>query len=211
MKSQSEDYNNSVNKLETYKSFQHTDLIDSIKFDKLLSLQNDIFNRPALIIDEFGVVTEDPSDKPSHVTNKGSNEDLSKVFSPEFVELFMIIRDKIIEAGASNPKLVGFLIYRNPDSMAWHRDFNYDNLPDDKIWRAFYTLYPSEQLENFKSELFIAPDSIWPNIWNLQLYNNLVGNMLTGHTQSFGHEYKAQGDHVDFNDILGMTWYDEIV
>ena len=199
-----------MNKLETYKSFQHTNLIDSIKFDKLLSLQNEIVNRPGLHIDVSGIVTEE-ADKPSHVTNKGSNEDLSKVFSPEFVELFMIIRDKIIEAGASNPKLVGFLIYRNPDSMAWHRDFNYDNLPDDKIWRAFYTLYPSEQLENFKSELFIAPDSIWPNIWNLQLYNNLVGNMLTGHTQSFGHEYKQQGDHVDFNDILGMTWYDETV
>ena len=200
-----------MNKLETYKSFQHTDLVDSIKFDKLLSLQNDIFNRPALIIDEFGVVTEDPSDKPSHVTNKGSNEDLSKVFSPEFVELFMIIRDKIIEAGAINPILNGLVVYRNPDSMEWHRDYNYDNLPDNKVWRVFYTLYPLKQLENFKSELFITPDGVWPNIWNLQLYNNLVGNMLTGHTQSFGHEYKQQGNHVDFNDILGMTWYDETV
>ena len=200
-----------MNKLETYKSFQHTDLVDSIKFDKLLSLQNEIVNRPGLIIDEFGVVTEDPSDRPSHVTNKGSNEDLSKVFSPEFVELFMIIRDKIIEAGAINPRLNGFVIYRNPDSMEWHRDYNYDNLPDNKVWRVFYTLYPLKQLENFKSELFITPDGVWPNIWNLQLYNNFVGNMLTGHTQSFGHEYKAQGDHVDFNDILGMTWYDETV
>ena len=200
-----------MNKLETYKSFQHTDLVDSIKFDKLLSLQNEIVNRPGLIIDEFGVVTEDPSDRPSHVTNKGSNEDLSKVFSPEFVELFMIIRDKIIEAGAINPRLNGFGIYRNPDSMEWHRDYNYDNLPDNKVWRVFYTLYPLKQLENFKSELFITPDGVWPNIWNLQLYSNLVGNMLTGHTQSFGHEYKQQGNHVDFNDILGMTWYDETV
>jgi len=201
-----------VNKLETYKSFQHTDLVDSIKFDKLLSLQNEIVNRPGLIIDEFGVVTEDPSDRPSHVTNKGSNEDLSKVFSPEFVELFMIIRDKIIEAGAINPRLDGFVAYRNSDSMEWHRDFNHaKHLPDDKIWRVFYTLYPSEQLENFKSELLITPDGIWPNIWNLQLYNNLVGNMLTGHTQSFGHEYKQQGNHVNFNDILGMAWQDETV
>ena len=200
-----------MNKLETYKSFQHTDLVDSIKFDKLLSLQNEIVNRPGLIIDEFGVVTEDPSDRPSHVTNKGSNEDLSKVFSPEFVELFMIIRDKIIEAGAINPILNGLVVYRNPDSMEWHRDYNYDNLPDNKVWRVFYTLYPLKQLENFKSELFITPDGVWPNIWNLQLYSNLVGNMLTGHTQSFGHEYKQQGNHVDFNDILGMTWYDETV
>ena len=201
-----------MNKLETYKSFQHTDLVDSIKFDKLLSLQNEIVNRPGLIIDEFGVVTEDPSDRPSHVTNKGSNEDLSKVFSPEFVELFMIIRDKIIEAGAINPRLDGFVAYRNSDSMEWHRDFNHaKHLPDDKIWRVFYTLYPSEQLENFKSELLITPDGIWPNIWNLQLYNNLVGNMLTGHTQSFGHEYKQQGNHVNFNDILGMAWQDETV
>ena len=201
-----------MNKLETYKSFQHTDLVDSIKFDKLLSLQNEIVNRPGLIIDEFGVVTEDPSDRPSHVTNKGSNEDLSEVFSPEFVELFMIIRDKIIEAGAINPRLDGFVAYRNSDSMEWHRDFNHaKHLPDNKVWRVFYTLYPLKQLENFKSELFITPDGVWPNIWNLQLYNNLVGNMLTGHTQSFGHEYKQQGDHVDFNDILGMTWYDETV
>ena len=201
-----------MNKLETYKSFQHTDLVDSIKFDKLLSLQNEIVNRPGLIIDEFGVVTEDPSDRPSHVTNKGSNEDLSEVFSPEFVELFMIIRDKIIEAGAINPRLDGFVAYRNSDSMEWHRDFNHaKHLPDNKVWRVFYTLYPLKQLENFKSELFITPDGVWPNIWNLQLYSNLVGNMLTGHTQSFGHEYKQQGDHVDFNDILGMTWYDETV
>ena len=201
-----------MNKLETYKSFQHTDLIDSIKFDKLLSLQNEIVNRPGLIIDEFGVVTEDPSDRPSHVTNKGSNEDLSEVFSPEFVELFMIIRDKIIEAGAINPRLDGFVAYRNSDSMEWHRDFNHaKHLPDNKVWRVFYTLYPFKQLENFKSELFITPDGVWPNIWNLQLYSNLVGNMLTGHTQSFGHEYKQQGNHVDFNDILGMTWYDETV
>ena len=208
MKSQSEDYNNIVNKLETYKSFQHTNLIDSIKFDKLLSLQNEIVNRPALKINESGEVSEDLADNFSHVTNKGSNEDLSKVFSPEFVELFMIIRDKIIEAGAINPILNGLVVYRNPDSMEWHRDYNYDNLPDNKVWRVFYTLYPSEQLENFKSELFITPDGVWPNIWNLQLYNNLVGNMLTGHTQSFGHEYKQQGNHVDFNDILGMTWHD---
>ena len=197
-----------MNKLETYKSFQHTNLIDSIKFDKLLSLQNEIVNRPGLIIDEFGVVTEDPSDRPSHVTNKGSNEDLSEVFSPEFVELFMIIRDKIIEAGAINPILNGLVVYRNPDSMEWHRDYNYDNLPDNKVWRVFYTLYPLKQLENFKSELFITPDGVWPNIWNLGLHNNFVGNMLTGHTQSFGHEYKQQGNHVDFNDILGMTWHD---
>ena len=200
-----------MNKLETYKSFQHTNLIDSIKFDKLLSLQNEIVNRPALKINKSGEVSEDSADNFSHVTNKGSNEDLSKVFSPEFVELFMIIRDKIIEAGAINPRLNGFGIYRNPDSMEWHRDYNYDNLPDNKVWRVFYTLYPLKQLENFKSELFITPDGVWPNIWNLQLYNNLVGNMLTGHTQSFGHEYKQQGDHVDFNDILGMTWYDETV
>jgi len=197
-----------VNKLETYKSFQHTNLIDSIKFDKLLSLQNEIVNRPALKINKSGEVSEDLADNFSHVTNKGSNEDLSKVFSPEFVELFMIIRDKIIEAGAINPILNGLVVYRNPDSMEWHRDYNYDNLPDNKVWRVFYTLYPSEQLENFKSELFITPDGVWPNIWNLQLYNNLVGNMLTGHTQSFGHEYKQQGNHVDFNDILGMTWHD---
>ena len=198
-----------MNKLETYKSFQHTDLVDSIKFDKLLSLQNEIVNRPGLIIDEFGVVTEDPSDRPSHVTNKGSNEDLSKVFSPEFVELFMIIRDKIIEAGAINPRLDGFVAYRNSDSMEWHRDFNHaKHLPDNKVWRVFYTLYPLKQLENFKSELFITPDGVWPNIWNLGLHNNFVGNMLTGHTQSFGHEYKQQGNHVDFNDILGMTWHD---
>jgi len=201
-----------VNNLETYKSFQHTDLIDSIKFDKLLSLQNEIVNRPALKINESGEVSEDLADNFSHVINKGSNEDLSKVFSPEFVELFMIIRDKIIEAGATNPILNGFVIFRNPDSIAWHQDFNHaKHLPDDKIWRVFYTLYPLKQLENFKSELFITPDGVWPNIWNLQLYNNLVGNMLTGHTQSFGHEYKQQGDHVDFNDILGMTWYDETV
>ena len=199
-----------MNKLETYKSFQHTNLIDSIKFDKLLSLQNEIINRSGLHIDVSGIVTEE-ADKPSHVTNKGSNEDLSKVFSPEFVELFMIIRDKIIEAGAINPRLNGFVIFRNPDSMEWHRDYNYDNLPDNKVWRVFYTLYPLKQLENFKSELFITPDGVWPNIWNLQLYSNLVGNMLTGHTQSFGHEYKQQGNHVDFNDILGMTWYDETV
>ena len=198
-----------MNKLETYKSFQHTDLVDSIKFDKLLSLQNEIVNRPGLIIDEFGVVTEDPSDRPSHVTNKGSNEDLSEVFSPEFVELFMIIRDKIIEAGAINPRLDGFVAYRNSDSMEWHRDFNHaKHLPDNKVWRVFYTLYPLKQLENFKSELFITPDGVWPNIWNLGLHNNFVGNMLTGHTQSFGHEYKQQGNHVDFNDILGMTWHD---
>ena len=201
-----------MNNLETYKSFQHTDLIDSIKFDKLLSLQNEIVNRPALKINESGEVSEDLADNFSHVINKGSNEDLSKVFSPEFVELFMIIRDKIIEAGATNPRLNGFVIFRNPDSIAWHQDFNHaKHLPDDKIWRVFYTLYPLKQLENFKSELFITPDGVWPNIWNLQLYNNLVGNMLTGHTQSFGHEYKQQGDHVDFNDILGMTWYDETV
>ena len=175
-----------MNKLETYKSFQHTNLVDSIKFDKLLSLQNEIINRSGLHIDVSGIVTEE-ADKPSHVTNKGSNEDLSKVFSPEFVELFMIIRDKIIEAGAINPILNGLVVYRNPDSMEWHRDYNYDNLPDNKVWRVFYTLYPFKQLENFKSELFITPDGVWPNIWNLQLYNNLVGNMLTGHTQSFGH------------------------
>ena len=200
-----------MNKLETYKSFQHTNLIDSIKFDKLLSLQNEIVNRPALKINKSGEVSEDSADNFSHVTNKGSNEDLSKVFSPEFVELFMIIRDKIIEAGAINPILNGLVVYRNPDSMEWHRDYNYDNLPDNKVWRVFYTLYPLKQLENFKSELFITPDGVWPNIWNLQLYSNLVGNMLTGHTQSFGHEYKQQGNHVDFNDILGMTWYDETV
>ena len=200
-----------MNKLETYKSFQHTDLVDSIKFDKLLSLQNEIVNRPGLHIDVSGIVTEE-ADKPSHVTNKGSNGDLSKVFSPEFVELFMSIRDKIIEAGAINPILNGFSVYRNPDSMLWHQDFNHaKHLPYDKIWRVFYTLYPTEQLENFKSELFITPDGVWPNIWNLELYNNFVGNMLTGHTQSFGHEYKQQGDHVNFNDILGMTWYDETV
>ena len=200
-----------MNNLETYKSLQHTDLVDSIKFDKLLSLQNEIINRSGLHIDVSGIVTEE-ADKPSHVTNKGSNEDLSEVFSPEFVELFMIIRDKIIEAGAINPRLDGFVAYRNSDSMEWHRDFNHaKHLPDNKVWRVFYTLYPLKQLENFKSELFITPDGVWPNIWNLQLYNNFVGNMLTGHTQSFGHEYKAQGDHVDFNDILGMTWYDETV
>jgi len=196
--------------IKDYKCFLQNNFLSEDLFSALMQTKESYVTKNNIIVD---------SNKNVDFKNEGSEgwvrtyvselDDLASIFNIHFIELFKLTKQKLIIEGASNPRLHGIRFYRNPESMAWHKDYHEDNIPDNKRLLCVFMLGP--ELPENQSDTFtvsIYPDS--PGHWGLGFVAQLKPKTIVGHNQMFGHEFfHPNVNTMDNRDILTLLWYDE--